>query len=388
MVSKDVLHQHGTTLLHRTSNVMIQSVFYGMYTSLIPVSIYIMMEKGLRSPIKKILFGIIVFMFFLSTAYLAVTMADLILLIKTWYLVADLSESAGTTRSPTEAVLVLFNSLTPINSALTDGVVVWRAWVICHESHDIDELECKKLLAAPIVMLGLTTLGIIATIGVRIFINIDPVNREGRLAHTISVFQEITYISSLVTNILGTGVISLLAWRYRRWIVANLQRIVNKRTKAERVMALIVESGVIYIFTGVVMIGTSLVRLPRSHFVLGNLFLPAAPHLAGIYPLMVGILVSRELSIDKTLLNPTLPTIVTDIQPASSQSSQFRASQPADHPAMSTPMANTQSVTAQGPLFTRGSPDSPLSQNSLASSSSLEPDVDLEVQSDDRGSVE
>ncbi|KAH9024863.1 hypothetical protein EDB85DRAFT_247253 [Lactarius pseudohatsudake] len=316
---------------------MIQSVFYGVYASLIPVSIYITMEKGLHSPIKKILFGIIVFMFFLSTAYLAVTMADLILLIKTWYLVADLSESAGTTRSPTEAVLVLFNALTPINSALTDGVVVWRAWVICHESHDIDIDKCKKTAGST---------------DCDAWVN-DP---EGRLANTISVFQEITYTSSLVTNILGTGIISLLACgchrRYRRWIVANLQRIVNKRTKAERVMALIVESGVIYIFTGVVMIGTSLVRLPRSHFVLGNLFLPAAPHLAGIYPLMVGMLVSRELSINKTLLNPTLPSIITDIQPASSQSSQFRASQPADHPAMSTPMANTQSVTAQGPLFT------------------------------------
>jgi len=55
--------------------------------------------------------------------------------------------------------------------------------------------------------------GVVATIGVRIFINIDPVNREkGRLADTIDVFQEITFSSSLVTNILGTGVISLKAW--------------------------------------------------------------------------------------------------------------------------------------------------------------------------------
>ncbi len=55
--------------------------------------------------------------------------------------------------------------------------------------------------------------GVTATIGVRVFIGIDPVNRDkGRLADTIDVFQEITFISSLVTNILGTGVISLKAW--------------------------------------------------------------------------------------------------------------------------------------------------------------------------------
>ncbi|KAH9168523.1 hypothetical protein EDB89DRAFT_1991055, partial [Lactarius sanguifluus] len=47
-------------------------------------------------------------------------------------------------------------------------------------------------------------------------INTDPVNRDkGRLADIINAFQETTYISSLVTNILGTGVISLKAWRYR-----------------------------------------------------------------------------------------------------------------------------------------------------------------------------
>ena len=52
-----------------------------------------------------------------------------------------------------------------------------------------------------------------ATIGVRVFINFDPLKRDkGRLADTLDVFQMITLISSLITNILGTGVISLKAW--------------------------------------------------------------------------------------------------------------------------------------------------------------------------------
>ncbi len=54
--------------------------------------------------------------------------------------------------------------------------------------------------------------GVAATIGVRVFINVDPVNRAKDLADTIDVFQEITFISSLVTNIMGTGIISLKAW--------------------------------------------------------------------------------------------------------------------------------------------------------------------------------
>ncbi|KAH8980152.1 hypothetical protein EDB86DRAFT_2813917 [Lactarius hatsudake] len=348
----------------------------GIYASLIPVSTHIMMKKGLHTPSQKTMFGVIVFMFSLSTASLAVSIADLIILIKAWYLVTDLSESGGT-KSPTEALLVLFNSLAAISFSLTDGVVVWRAWVICHD-------ECRKLLIAPIVTLILTMLGVVATIGVRIFINIDLVNRENHLADTIVVFQEITFISSLITNILGTGIISLKAWRYRRWIVTDLQRVVNKRTKAERVLALLVESGVLYVFSGAMLVARSFVHLPGSHLGLGSFFLQAAVHLAGMYPVIVVILVSREASMDKTLFNSTLPVIITDLPQSSSQ---FRENQTVAHPTKSTPAASSQFVAVQGPRRTRGSPDSSLSQNSLPSSSSLGPGAGLEMQSDDGSGV-
>ncbi|KAI9456051.1 hypothetical protein BJY52DRAFT_1151321 [Lactarius psammicola] len=375
MVSDNVFHQRGITLLYRTSNLLIQSILYGVYASLIPVSTYIMIQKGLHSLSQKILFGITVFMFSLSTAYLAVSMADLIILIKTWYLFVGLSESAGT-RSPTETLLVLFNALAPINYALTDGVVVWRAWIICRD-------ESRKLLMAPIGMLVLTMLGVTVTIGVRVFVILDPVNRDkDRLADTIDIFQEITLISSLFTNILGTGVISLKAWRYRRWIVTDLQRVVNKRTKAERVLALLVESGVLYIFSGAMLVVSCLIRLPGSHFVLESLYSQAAVHLAGMYPVIVVILVSREASMDKTLFNSIPPVIVTDLQQASG-ASQTAARQAKSSP----PMTNFQFATAQGPRLTRDSLDPSLSQDSLSSCLSAESDVDLEIQSDYRGSV-
>ncbi|KAH9168530.1 hypothetical protein EDB89DRAFT_1825901, partial [Lactarius sanguifluus] len=269
----------------------------GIYATLIPISTYIMVKKGLHSLSQKILFGVIVFMFSLSTAYLAVSIADLIILIKTWYLVLDVPDSIGATR-PTVDLMDLFNALAVINYALTDGVVVWRAWVICRD-------ESRKLLIAPIVMLVLTMLGVAATICVRVVIIIDPVSHNNRLTTAINVFQETTLISSLVTNILSTGIVSLKAWRYRRWIVEDLQRVVNKRTKAERVLALLVESGVFYMFSGVMLVASSLIRLPGSYFVLGNLYLQAAVHLAGIYPVIIVIVVNQEASMDKTLFNST-----------------------------------------------------------------------------------
>ncbi|KAH8980065.1 hypothetical protein EDB92DRAFT_1805959 [Lactarius akahatsu] len=387
MVSKNVFHQRGITLLYRSFNLMIQSLLYGEFRILISFlysSSYVLTAQGSMHHFSqfRLLFGVIVFMFSLSTAYLAVSIADLITIIKTWYLAVDLSDSAGT-RSPMETLLVLFNAFAPINYSLTDGVVVWRAWIICRD-------ESKKLLRVPIVMLVLTMLGVLATIGIRIFISIDPVNRDkGRLADTIDVFQEITLISSLITNVLGTGIISLKAWRYRRWIVADLQRVVNKRTKAERVMGLLVESGILYVFSGVMLVASSLIRLPGSHFILGSLYSQAAVHLAGMYPVIVVILVNREATMDKTLFNSTLPVIITDLQQASSQ---FRAGQTAARQVKSTdpPMASLQLAAAQGPRPTRDSLDSSSSLGSLSFSSSSVPraDVDPEVPSENGTGVD
>ncbi|KAH8985038.1 hypothetical protein EDB86DRAFT_3083993 [Lactarius hatsudake] len=376
MVFENIFHQRGITLLYRTSNLMIQSLLYGEFRILISVlhsSSYVLRDlritypgfsvyndKGLRSLSQKVLFGVIVFMFSLSTAYLAVSIADLITIIKTWYLVVDLSESAGT-RSPMETLLVLFNALAPINYVLTDGVVIWRAWIICRD-------ESRKLLRAPIVMLVLTMLGVLATIGIRIFIGIDPVNRDkGRLADTIDVFQEITLISSLITNILGTGIISLKAWRYRRWIVADLQRVVNKRTKAERVMGLLVESGILYVFSGVMLVASSLIRLPGSHFILGSLYSQAAVHLAGMYPVIVVIL--RQ------------PRIING-----QDAVQFDA--PRNHHRLTTSLLPVQSrlqlATTQGPHPMREFLNSSSPLGSMSSSSSPVPraDVDPEVPSE------
>jgi hypothetical protein len=105
----------------------------------------------------------------------------------------------------------------------------------------------------------------------------------------------------------------------------------------------------------------------------------------GIYPLIVVILVSREASMDKTLFNSTLPVIITNLQQTSVQ---LRTSQTTARQVKSTPVADLQIADAQGPFPTRGSLNPSFSQDSLASSSSLESDVDPESQSNPGVGVE
>ena len=69
------------------------------------------------------------------------------------------------------------------------------------------------LLASKIYERASLLVGAVATIGVRAFINFDPLKRDkDRLADTLNVLQMIVLISSLITNTLGTGIISLKAW--------------------------------------------------------------------------------------------------------------------------------------------------------------------------------
>ncbi|KAE9390780.1 hypothetical protein BT96DRAFT_832962, partial [Gymnopus androsaceus JB14] len=122
--------------------------FIGIYAVLIPVSSYIMFHRGLATRARKILFGITIFMFSLSTVYWIASISTLIQLIRAWFLSVD----PDTQTIPN--YLPLFNALVLVNKRyfyiLTDGVVVWRAWVIC-------AADGRKALTMCLSMLSLAT---------------------------------------------------------------------------------------------------------------------------------------------------------------------------------------------------------------------------------------
>jgi len=157
------------------------------------------------------------------------------------------------------------------------------------------------------------------------------------------------------------------ARRYRWWIVAaDLQRIVNKRTKAERVLALLIESGVLYIFSGAMLVAASLIRLPGSHFVLGSLY--SQPRCSPSRHLPTECRHSRE------------PRIIDgqdalQFDPPRSHHRLGQAAVKSTHTGIA--VAGLQIADAA-----RGSFDSSLSQLSLPSTSSPEADVDPEIRSE------
>ena len=150
MLSEDIFHQRGIALLYRTSNVIIQSGIYGKFRFLISMlysRLQVLRDLCVTYPHFNIYNDVNYLIPFQtnqsnqsdqyiaeglalaepenlvrrnslhvspSTGYLAVSIADLIILIKTWYLVLDLSKSASAT-SPTNDLLLIFNALAPVN---------------------------------------------------------------------------------------------------------------------------------------------------------------------------------------------------------------------------------------------------------------------------------
>ncbi|KAL0060095.1 hypothetical protein AAF712_013112 [Marasmius tenuissimus] len=196
-----------------------------------------------------------------------------------------------------------------INYALTDAVVFWRAWILC-------SADFRRTLYIPLFFLCCAFLSISATIIVRITIQSiphqDATTTEARiksLTRAIDILQVANLVFSLLLNISATAVIAVKAWRFRKWIKFDFSALKSRRTRGEKIMAILVESGLLYCFSGITVLITTVIRLPVG--TLGDIYTPMNTQIAGMYPMVVLLLVSHG----KTLENTVFPRNTTNGPP-------------------------------------------------------------------------
>ncbi|KAJ3848540.1 hypothetical protein EV368DRAFT_49114, partial [Lentinula lateritia] len=261
----------------------------GIYAVLVPVSSYVMLRGGLATRARKVLFGMSIFMFLLSTVYWIASVSTLIQLIQVWFLASDPDAHSAPNYLP------ILNALAFVNYIITDGVVVWRAWVLCSG-------DGTKALTMCLFMLGLATVSVTATIVIRIALMvIDTQVGElfNQLNHGINVTQVATMVLSFLTNSLATLLISLKAWRNRTEIQDKLDSTVDRRSKAGKIFALLIETGIIYSLSCLTVLMSTLIPLKVG--TLGDLYTPVNTQLAGIYPIVVLVLVTQNHTLDRTV---------------------------------------------------------------------------------------
>ncbi|THU91697.1 hypothetical protein K435DRAFT_863143 [Dendrothele bispora CBS 962.96] len=273
-LSPDDLHERGLLLLYHSGHVLAivpQTLVYGMYASLIPISTYIMLKRGLKTRMQKFLFGMSLFMFLLSTIYWVLSFVTLIRLIQIWFFNLDSIVQSQPTFLPMWSAIVL------LNYVLTDGVVVWRAWVLCQD-------QSRKALWFAIFFFVCS--GFTATIIIRLltYINMGDSLVQHKLTQAINVTQVGNLVLSILTNIISTSTISLKAWRFRQQIKGILSA-----ARSRRMITVLVA-----------------MVIPLEKGTLGDIYSPVNVQLAGMYPVVVLLLVSGEYSLEPEFFATTL----------------------------------------------------------------------------------
>ncbi|KAJ7141427.1 hypothetical protein C8R44DRAFT_763436 [Mycena epipterygia] len=272
----------GEYIIFIVAGLVVQTLFFGLYTVLILFSTRMLLNRGLKAQTNKIIFTTTVFMYILSTAYWAYSVADVVDRMRIYVF---------TPRSPLAIQFTflhdgitkwspLFNAIVLINYVLSDGVVVWRAWIICPRH--------RAYLWITIGFLILTTASVASTIVFRIvaFIQspIDDLSPDSVLNKGINILQISNVVMSLLSNLSATAVVGVTAWKNRRNIRAAFTD-GKKGTKADQILGLIVESGVLYCVASLITITTELIRTPEG--TLGDLWSPVSIQIAGAYPAVV-----------------------------------------------------------------------------------------------------
>ncbi|KAJ7693379.1 hypothetical protein B0H17DRAFT_932959 [Mycena rosella] len=289
------LRRDAEVLLYVVFGLVAQTLFFGIYTLLMALSTRMLLKRGLKTRANRVMFFIILFMYILSAGYWAFSVAFAADSIQT-YIDAPRTLLDTVENSDHEGIkewLNVFNAVALINVVLSDGVVVWRASIICQR-------RIRKYLWIAIAFLFLTAMAVIFTIGFRIagFI-MSPAGELMKIA--INILQVSTLGFSLSSNLVATVIVGTTARRHRQIIRAALKD--DEKTRSEKILALVVEAGFFYCISGLIVLLASLFRI--QHGTLGDLYGPIHLEITSAYPPIVILLVNTKRSLSESFFSET-----------------------------------------------------------------------------------
>ncbi|KAJ7680660.1 hypothetical protein DFH06DRAFT_1163848 [Mycena polygramma] len=284
----------GESIIYDIVGLAVQTLFFGVYTVLTVLSTRMLLKRGLKTRANHVMFILTIFTYSLSTAYWAYSVTDCVDRMKDYIQVAENLEELSNEHDTVTKYSPLFNALVLVNYVFSDGVVVWRAWIISFRNY-------RKYLYVTIVFWVLTAVTVTSTIVFRIIALIQSPYAQlpdsSYLAKGINILQMCNLVFSLISNLSATAVVGTTAWHHRQSIRAAFAD--NKKsTKADRILVLVVESGLLYCVSGLTVLVASLIRLP--HGTLGDIYTPINVQIAGAYPPVVLLLVSMQRSLNET----------------------------------------------------------------------------------------
>ncbi|KZV59879.1 hypothetical protein PENSPDRAFT_376882 [Peniophora sp. CONT] len=195
-----------------------------------------------------------------------------------------------------------FTALVSMNAVMSDSIVLWRMYVVWNRARPILAFG----IAAFVTVLGLNIANIVGVADSRVFRGVVNLkDSEFFVIYGITSIGLAAAFVSLASNLCATALVGLKIWLHRRQLTTHV-RTGNRRTMVERVMELLVDSGVVY--TAIwLLYCISFFRPITDQAVLGpaskgsTIDITAASYLdaamaqiTSIYPLIVFILVALD----------------------------------------------------------------------------------------------
>ncbi|ETW83470.1 hypothetical protein HETIRDRAFT_458772 [Heterobasidion irregulare TC 32-1] len=244
--------------------------------------------RGPKNAHTVALLAVTLLMFAMSSTLLSMDIVNLILTIR-GTTIAHLGYSLQDKADMTDDSLIPFfwveNGIFPFEFALGDGVVVWRAWALWKDSN-------RKALIAPLVLLAGSLGTSVAYVGctARNGFPHPDANPPG-----CNDLYLASLCASMATNAAATVLIAWRAWMHRRYLKEMLGASTGK-TRVQKVLVLLVESGAIYLAVWISQIYNFFpIAIARGAAYDADLTVTSACNqIVGIYPTLVIVLVSLQ----------------------------------------------------------------------------------------------
>ncbi|ESK86441.1 hypothetical protein Moror_4948 [Moniliophthora roreri MCA 2997] len=237
-----ILYTFGQRAVWNTVTGFIESAFWAIYVVLFMFAMRIQLKRGIRDLTSIILLLVSVFLFASSTALWTMYVISLLDQFRGFFLkYPDLSLADRVARVNIEKTKLWFpeETLFLFNMIVGDGVVIWRAWVLCGNT------RLQKLVYIPIVT-GMAAFAFVV-------ITLDCLGNDGFGGQSTESSgskvcqwgEPIAWGISLLTNITSTSIIAVRAWGHHRFLrkVLGSKR---RKSQTEKILLILVESGFIY----------------------------------------------------------------------------------------------------------------------------------------------
>jgi len=282
--------------------LLVETFFFGMYSAVFIFSTILLYRRP-PSWMRHVMLALSMVMYAVSAAQWALIISY-----------AEVIEAGLLTKSVRIDFTLIY--LPSVNYFLSDGILLWRAWVLWNR---------RFLLFIPPLIFLMCTFA--STVASAIYFVESVHIHSGYITTTGSttignLLEWLVAFFTIGTNLWATGLIFIRAWQHRR-LLRSLSIKETFRTNTEKTLAFLVESGALYLCLWISYTSISIAQNDRGKAFLHSVLV----QLVGMYPTMIIIVVAMQLSTADILSRPGAeagaPFVFTPLSPRPSPQLQI-----------------------------------------------------------------